>query len=46
MLQCHDPSGELYYLNLARDRFSLSSYSDPRIRERVETWVAGVKELA
>lgn len=46
MLQCHDPSGELFYLNLARDRFSLSSYRDERIRERVEAWVRGVPELA
>jgi hypothetical protein len=46
MLQCHDPSGELYYLNLARNRFSLSSYRDERIRERVEAWVSGVPELA
>jgi len=46
MLQCHDPSGELYYLNLARNRFSLSSYRDERIRERVEAWAAGVPELA
>lgn len=45
MLQCHDPSGERYYLNLARYRFTLSSYSDPRIRERVEAWVTGVPEL-
>ena len=46
MLQCHDPSGELYYLNIARDRFSISSYNDPKIRERVEAWVEGVPELA
>lgn len=45
MLQCHDPSGELYYLNLARDRFSLSSYRDAKIRDRVEAWVEGVPEL-
>ena len=46
MLQCHDPSGELYYLNIARDRFSLSSYRDVQIRERVEKWASGVPELA
>jgi hypothetical protein len=45
MLQCHDPSGELYYLNLARDRFSISGYRNPEIRERVEKWAAGVPEL-
>ncbi|NMB79729.1 MAG: hypothetical protein GYA23_11625 [Methanomicrobiales archaeon] len=46
MLQCHDPSGELYYLNIARDRFTLSSYKDKRIRERVEAWVATMPVLA
>ena len=45
MLQCHDPSGELYYLNIARDRFSISSYRDLKIRKQVEAWVAGVPEL-
>ena len=45
MLQCHDPSGELYYLNVARDRFSISGYRDPEIRGRVEAWVAGIPEL-
>lgn len=46
MLKCHDPMGELYYLNIARDRMTLSSYSDDAIRERVERWVAGVPALA
>ena len=45
MLQCHDPSGELYYLNIARDRFSLSSYRDMRIRERVEAWAGSLPVL-
>lgn len=46
MLKCHDPTGELYYLNIARDRMTLSSYSDDAIRERVERWVDTVPELA
>lgn len=38
-LKCHDPDGELYFLSLARDRVTLSSYSDDRIRKRVGTWI-------
>jgi len=45
MLKCHDPTGELYYLNIARDRMTLSSYSDDKIREQVEKWVDSVPEL-
>ncbi|MCK9579040.1 MAG: hypothetical protein M0Q92_01150 [Methanoregula sp.] len=46
MLQCHDHSGEQYYLNIARNRPSLSSYRDGKIRERVETWASGEPALA
>jgi hypothetical protein len=46
MLKCHDPNGELYYLSIARDRITLSSYRDAKIRERVEAWTNGVPELA
>ena len=45
MLQCHDPSGELYYLHLSRNRFILSSYRDPGIREKAEAWAAAVAEM-
>ena len=46
MLKCHDPVGELYFLNIARNRITLSSYADDAIRKKVETWAASVPELA
>jgi hypothetical protein len=44
-LKCHDPNDELYFLSIARNRVTLSSYSDERIRKRVETWADGVPAL-
>lgn len=44
-LKCHDPGGELYFLSLARDRMTLSSYTDDRIREQVGTWIDTVPVL-
>ena len=41
-LKCHDPNGELYFLSVARDRLTLSSFSDDEIRKRVEIWADGV----
>jgi hypothetical protein len=41
-LKCHDPDGELFFLSIARDRVTLSSYSDEGIRARVEAWADGV----
>ncbi len=46
ILKCHDPDGELYFISMARDRVTLSSYSDDAIRTRVEKWADGVPELA
>jgi len=46
LLKCHDPEGELYFLSLARDRITLSSYSDDTIRKRVEQWTDSVPALA
>ena len=46
MLRCHDPNGELYFLHLARDRITLSSYFDNAIRQRVERWTDSVPEFA
>jgi len=37
-LKCHDKDGELYFLSLARDRITLSSYSNDGIRTMVERW--------
>ena len=44
-LKCHDPEGELYFLSIARDRLTLSSYNDDRIRERVGRWMNRVPAL-
>ena len=38
ILKCHDPDGELYFLSIARDRVTVSSYTDDEIRRRVERW--------
>jgi hypothetical protein len=46
MLRCHDPNGEMYFLSLARDRVTVSSYTDDEIRRRVERWTDGVPGLA
>ena len=45
LLKCHDPNGELYFLSIARDRITLSSYYDDAIRKRVGTWTDGVPAL-
>jgi hypothetical protein len=45
-LKCHDPNGELYFLSLARNRVTLSSYNNDEIRKRVEKWSGEVPELA
>jgi hypothetical protein len=45
-LKCHDEGGELYFLSLARDRITVSSYTDDAIRKRVEKWSDSVPELA
>lgn len=44
-LKCHDPNGELYFLSMARDRLTLSSYTDDSIRTRVEAWADSVPAL-
>ena len=46
MLRCHDPGNEIYYLNLARDRITVSSFIDAAILDRVEAWVDSVPSLA
>ena len=45
-LRCHDPSGEIYYVNFARDRISVTSYSDDAVLAKGETWADGVAALA
>jgi hypothetical protein len=45
-LKCHDPSGELYFVSLARNRITVSSYTDDAIRKKVEAWADSVPALA
>jgi hypothetical protein len=45
-LQCHDPSGEVYYVSFSRDQLRISSYSDDAIVAVVEAWADTVPALA
>lgn len=45
MLQCHDREGELYFLNISRNRITLSSFRDQEIQKKVEAWTETVPEL-
>lgn len=45
ILNCHDPGGEVYFLALARDRVTVASYEDDKIRKTVEVWTDSVPEL-
>jgi len=45
ILKCHDPSGEYYFLSLARDRVTVASYEDDAVRDTVEAWVDRVPAL-
>ena len=44
-LKCNDEKAGFYFLSIARDRVTLSSYSDEGIRKRVEAWGDGVPAL-
>jgi hypothetical protein len=46
MLQCHDRVDGLYFLNLSRERITLSSFSDDTVLERVVEWTRSIPELA
>jgi hypothetical protein len=46
ILKCHDTDGELYFLSIARNRVTVSSYSDDGIRKRVERWADSGPEMA
>jgi len=46
ILKCHDLDGELNFLSIARDRVTVASYVDDKIRRRVERWSDGVPALA
>ena len=45
ILKCHDPDGEFYFLSIARNRVTVSSYTDDKIRRKVERWVDTVPAL-
>jgi len=45
LLNCHDPDGAVFFLSIARDRVTISSYTDDAIRNRVETWADSVPAL-
>lgn len=45
-LKCQDPGGDLYYLSIARDRMTISSYSNDQILDRLSQWTDGVPEFA
>lgn len=44
-LKCNDPKSGLYFLSIARDRVTLSSYSNEGIRKPVEMWVDTIPGL-
>ena len=46
LLKCHDQNSEIYFLSIARDRVTLSSYTDDSIRKRLEKWTDSVPALA
>jgi len=45
-LRCHDPNGEIYFVNFSRDLVTLTSFSDDAIQSKVETWADTVAALA
>ncbi|MBP1928369.1 hypothetical protein J2741_000916 [Methanolinea mesophila] len=45
-LKCHSAAGEIYYVAFARDRVTVSSYSDDGIVTALETWADALPALA
>ncbi len=45
-LRCHDPNGELYFVNFSRRQVTISSFTDESIQTVIETWADGVTALA
>jgi hypothetical protein len=45
ILKCHDPVGGLFFVSVARDRLTVSSYTDDTIRKKVEAWANGEPAL-
>lgn len=44
-LRCHDPNGEIYFVNFSREQVTLTSFSDDGIQSKVETWADTVAAL-
>jgi hypothetical protein len=44
-LKCHDPDCGLFFINLSRERLTLSSYEDDGLRERIWKWADAVPAL-
>jgi hypothetical protein len=45
ILKCHDPEGGFFFVSIARDRLTVSSYNNDEIRKRVETWANTVPDI-
>lgn len=45
LLRCHDAGSELYFISMARDRLTVSSYIDDEILRKVESWADSVPAL-
>jgi hypothetical protein len=45
-LRCNDPEHGLYFLNLARNRITVSSYGDAAILARAGRWIDTIQALA
>jgi hypothetical protein len=46
ILKCHNPDGERYFLSIAHDRVTVTSYTDDGIRRQVDRWTDSVPVLA
>jgi hypothetical protein len=44
-LTCNDPHHGLFFLNLSRERLTISSFRDEGILERVRNWAGGIPAL-
>jgi hypothetical protein len=45
-LQCHDPDGTFWFLSIARDRVTISAYTNDEVKNRVGAWAKTVPALA
>ena len=41
ILKCNDPNDGIYFVSLARNRITVSSYRDDAVRKKVEVWADG-----